>query len=126
MPASNAAFVHASVCSRPIPPEYVSHDPRATLETSSPLSPSSRRSIMPRIKARPHLPMTRGMASRVLGVLRGQPIAFLALFVALGGSSYAAVSAGKIGQGDVIVGCVAKDGKLRVVASASRCTGKET
>lgn len=70
--------------------------------------------------------MTRGMASRVLGVLRGQPIAFLALFVALGGSSYAAVSAGKLGQGDVIVGCVAKDGKLRVVTSASRCTGKET
>jgi len=70
--------------------------------------------------------MTRGMASRVLGVLRGQPIAFLALFVALSGSSYAAVSAGKIGQGDVIVGCVAKDGKLRVVTSASRCAGKET
>lgn len=70
--------------------------------------------------------MTRGMANRVLGVLRGQPIAFLALFVALSGSSYAAVSAGKLGQGDVIVGCVAKDGKLRVVASASRCTSKET
>ena len=33
IPASNAARVHASVCSRPIPPEYVSHDPSATLET---------------------------------------------------------------------------------------------
>ena len=30
IPASNAARVHASVCSRPIPPEYVSHDPSAT------------------------------------------------------------------------------------------------
>jgi Phage Tail Collar Domain/Collagen triple helix repeat (20 copies) len=66
------------------------------------------------------------MAHRLLGVLRGQPIALLALFVALSGSSYAAVNAGKVGQGDVIVGCVAKDGKLRVVASASRCSGKET
>ena len=45
IPASNAARVHASVCSRPIPPEYVSHDPSATVETSTPESPSSRFSI---------------------------------------------------------------------------------
>jgi hypothetical protein len=67
------------------------------------------------------------MAQRLLLVLRRQPVAFLALFVALSGSSYAAVSAGKAGQGDVIVGCVGdKDGKLRVVTSASRCASKET
>jgi hypothetical protein len=66
------------------------------------------------------------MAHRVLGVLRRQPIALLALFVALGGSSLAAVNAAKPGSGGVIVGCVAKDGKLRVVASASRCSGKES
>jgi hypothetical protein len=66
------------------------------------------------------------MAQRLLLVLRRQPVAFLALFVALGGSSFAAVSAVKPGTGDVIVGCVAKDGKLRVVAGASRCTAKET
>src|ERR1044071_6965826 len=66
------------------------------------------------------------MAQRLLLVLRRQPVAFLALFVALGGSSFAAVSAAKPGTGDVIVGCVAKDGKLRVVTSASRCTAKET
>ncbi len=45
IPASNAARVHASVCSRPIPPEYVSHDPSATAETATPESPSSRCSI---------------------------------------------------------------------------------
>ena len=45
IPASNAARVHASVCSRPIPPEYVSHDPSATVVTSTPESPSSRFSI---------------------------------------------------------------------------------
>ena len=44
----------------------------------------------------------QGMALRVLGVLRRQPIALIALFVALGGSSYAAVNAGKPGQGDVL------------------------
>ena len=67
------------------------------------------------------------MTQRLLLVLRRQPVAFLALFIALSGSSYAAVSAGKAGQGDVIVGCVGdKDGKLRVVTSASRCTAKET
>ncbi|MDA0166532.1 tail fiber protein [Solirubrobacter ginsenosidimutans] len=66
------------------------------------------------------------MAQRLLLALRRQPVAFLALFVALGGSSFAAVSAAKPGTGDVIVGCVAKDGKLRVVAAASRCTAKET
>jgi hypothetical protein len=37
--------VHASVCSRPIPPEYVNHDPSATVETSTPESPSCRFSI---------------------------------------------------------------------------------
>src|SRR5690349_13851136 len=45
MPASNAARVHASVCSRPIPPEYVSHEPSATVVTCTPLSPSSRFSM---------------------------------------------------------------------------------
>jgi hypothetical protein len=29
IPASNAARVQASVCSRPTPPEYVSHEPSA-------------------------------------------------------------------------------------------------
>ena len=45
IPASNAARVHASVCSRPIPPEYVNHDPSATVVTSTPESPSCRFSI---------------------------------------------------------------------------------
>ena len=60
------------------------------------------------------------MAHRLLLVLRRQPVAFLALFVALSGSSYAAVSAGKAGQGDVIVGCVGdKDGKLTKTEAAA-------
>ena len=36
MPASIAALVHASVCSRDTPPPYVSHDPSATVETVDP------------------------------------------------------------------------------------------
>ena len=48
IPASNAARVHASVCSRPTPPEYVSHDPSEIAETSSSLSPR-RRCSMPRL-----------------------------------------------------------------------------
>ena len=36
IPASIAAFVHASVCSCDTPPPYVSHDPSATVETVDP------------------------------------------------------------------------------------------
>ena len=42
MPASKAARVHASVCSRPIPPPYVSHEPSEMAETSRSESPSLR------------------------------------------------------------------------------------
>src|SRR3954452_24460031 len=42
MPASNAARVQASVCSRPTPPEYVSQDPRPMTDSSSSESPSRR------------------------------------------------------------------------------------
>jgi hypothetical protein len=60
------------------------------------------------------MPITHGMAHR----FRRQPLAF----VALGGSAEVAVSAE---PGDVIVGCVARDGEQRAIATASRCAGKE-
>ena len=65
------------------------------------------------------------MARRAVQYLRRHHIALLALFVALGATSYAAVRGIPDGRG-VYHGCVAKQGgKLRLVKSASRCTGKE-
>jgi hypothetical protein len=66
------------------------------------------------------------MTSRLLAVLRQQPIALLALFVALGGTSFAAVSA-KGASSNVVLGCVGdRTGQLRVVDSAVRCGSRET
>jgi hypothetical protein len=65
------------------------------------------------------------MARRAVQYLRRHHIALLALFVALGATSYAAVRGIPDDRG-VFHGCVAKKGgKLRIVKSASRCTGKE-
>jgi hypothetical protein len=63
------------------------------------------------------------MRSRVLALARQQPIALLALFVALGGTSFAASrSGGAGGSNDVIHGCVGKrTGRLRIVDSPIRC-----
>jgi Phage Tail Collar Domain/Collagen triple helix repeat (20 copies) len=69
------------------------------------------------------------MRSRVLALLRQQPIALLALFVALGGTSFAAVhsSAKSPASDDVIHGCVGKNtGRLRIVDSPTRCGSLET
>jgi hypothetical protein len=64
--------------------------------------------------------------SRLFAVLRQQPIALVALFVALGGTSFAAVSA-KGPDSNVILGCVGdRSGQLRVVDSAARCGSRET
>ena len=50
----------------------------------------------------------------------------LALFVALGGSSYAAVNSGKA-SGEVIQACVGDNsGRLRVVDSPKQCGSLET
>jgi hypothetical protein len=60
----------------------------------------------------------------MLAFLRQQPIALLALFVALGGTSFAAVhaSAKSPASGDVIHGCVGKNtGRLRIVDTPIRC-----
>jgi hypothetical protein len=68
------------------------------------------------------------MRSRVLALARQQPIALLALFVALGGTSFAASrSGGAGGSNDVIHGCVGKrTGRLRIVDSPIRCGTLET
>ncbi len=67
------------------------------------------------------------MRVRLLSLARQQPIALLALFVALGGSSYAAVSARDARpSGEVIQACVGKNtGRLRVVDSPIRCGSLE-
>lgn len=59
--------------------------------------------------------------SRVAGYVRRHHIALLALFVALGGTSYAAVKS-IVGRDGVIHGCYArKTGALRVVKPSARC-----
>jgi Phage Tail Collar Domain/Collagen triple helix repeat (20 copies) len=65
---------------------------------------------------------------RTLAVVRRQPIALLALFVALGGTSFAATrSGGGEATTDVIHGCVGKHtGRLRIVDSPARCGTGET
>src|SRR5215218_4320715 len=46
MPASNAEFVQARVCSKPTPPEKVSHEPSEISETSRSEEPSLRYLMM--------------------------------------------------------------------------------
>jgi hypothetical protein len=66
------------------------------------------------------------MTRRLFALLRQQPIALLALFVAMGGTSFAAVNA-KDSESNVIIGCVGdRSGQLRVVDSAVRCGSRET
>jgi hypothetical protein len=71
----------------------------------------------------------QGMAHRVSTLLPRRPIALPALFVALGGRSYAAVRAGRPGKGDddVIYGCLGENtGRLRVVDGPARRGSLET
>jgi Collagen triple helix repeat (20 copies) len=66
------------------------------------------------------------MRSRAFALVRRQPIALLALFVALGGTSFAAARSGD-GSQDVIHGCIADgNGRLRIVDPGSRCGTHET
>jgi Phage Tail Collar Domain/Collagen triple helix repeat (20 copies) len=70
------------------------------------------------------------MPARLVNLLRRQSLALVALFIALGGTSFAVVA--RDGQGDghgrrVILGCVGKNtGTLRVVDSFIRCGSLET
>src|SRR5690349_19743559 len=66
------------------------------------------------------------MTPRLLNIVKQQPIALVALSVALGGSSYAAVSRSGTSD-DVIQACVGDNtGRLRVVDSPKRCGTLET
>jgi hypothetical protein len=66
------------------------------------------------------------MRSRAFTLVRRQPIALLALFVALGGTSFAATRPGD-GSQDVIHGCIADgSGRLRIVDPGARCGSRET
>jgi hypothetical protein len=66
------------------------------------------------------------MRTRAFALVRRQPIALLALFVALGGTSFAAARPGD-GSQDVIHGCIADgNGRLRVVDPGARCGTHET
>ena len=70
------------------------------------------------------------MPARLVNLLRRQGLALVALFIALGGTSFAVAS--RDGQSDghgrrVILGCVGKNtGALRVVDSSIRCGSLET
>ena len=79
------------------------------------------------------------MWTRVIEMVRRQPLALAALFIALGGTSYAAVGGGGPGgAGDMradqvrtasraIHGCVGNNtGRLRVVSGPARCGTLET
>src|SRR3954453_14127475 len=70
------------------------------------------------------------MPARLFSLLRRQGLALVALFIALGGTSFAVASRDGQGEGNgrrVILGCVGKNtGTLRVVDSFIRCGSRET
>src|SRR3954466_14729931 len=70
------------------------------------------------------------MPARLFSLLRRQGLALVALFIALGGTSFAVASRDGQGGGGgrrVILGCVGKNtGTLRVVDSFIRCGSRET
>src|SRR3954447_8234046 len=74
--------------------------------------------------------MSPHMPARAFNLLRRQGLALVALFIALGGTSFAVAS--RDGQSDgqsrrVIRGCVGENtGTLRVVDSFIRCSSRET
>jgi hypothetical protein len=66
--------------------------------------------------------------ARLFNLLRRQSVALVALFIALGGTSFAVASRDRQGDGHgVILACVGKNtGALRVVDSFTRCGSLET
>jgi hypothetical protein len=67
-----------------------------------------------------------GATGRVWGYLRRNAIALLALFVALGGSSYALVGRPFVGAGGDLYACVTKpSGAVRLVRIGTRCRTRE-
>src|SRR4051812_46387478 len=60
------------------------------------------------------------MLRKCIGHGRANVVAYLALFVALGGSAYAATSF--IGSDGKIHGCVSKTGQLSVLKTGKKCS----
>jgi hypothetical protein len=65
------------------------------------------------------------MIAKIATYLRGNTLALLALFVALGGTSYAAAS-GLVAKNGQLAGCVAGNGVLKVLKPGHRCARGQT
>jgi hypothetical protein len=63
--------------------------------------------------------------AKIATYLRGNTLALLALFVALGGTSYAAAG-GLVAKNGQLAGCVAGNGVLRVLKPGHRCARGQT
>lgn len=61
------------------------------------------------------------MAARIVTYLRGNTLALLALFVALGGTSYAAAG-GLVAKNGQLAGCVGTGGVLKVLKPGRHCS----
>jgi hypothetical protein len=65
------------------------------------------------------------MGCKLVNYLRGNTLALLALFVALGGTSYAAAG-GLVAHNGQLAGCVGSDGVLKVLKPGHRCRKGQT
>lgn len=65
------------------------------------------------------------MVAKAVSYLRGNTLALLALFVALGGTSYAAAG-GFVARNGQLAGCVTGDGVLKVLKPGHRCAKGQT
>jgi len=71
------------------------------------------------------MPMPPEMPAKIATHLRGNALALLALFVALGGTSYAAAGA-FVAKDGRLAGCVGAGGVLKVLKSGRRCHKGQT
>jgi hypothetical protein len=65
------------------------------------------------------------MGAKIATYLRGNTLALLALFVALGGTSYAAAG-GLVSTNGALAGCVARDGVLKLLKPGRHCAKGQT
>jgi hypothetical protein len=69
--------------------------------------------------------MRQPMGAKIVTYLRGNTLALLALFVALGGTSYAAAG-GLVAKNGQLTGCVGNGGLLKVLKPGRRCAKGQT
>jgi hypothetical protein len=65
------------------------------------------------------------MGAKIVTYLRGNTLALLALFIALGGTSYAAAG-GLVAKNGQLAGCVGNGGLLKVLKPGRRCAKGQT